>query len=431
MEKILPILKPEGYRDNVAFFLKENLFNNPSSPVIAYGIDKITHIEYNHSVDGDNFQAKLNEAREMALENIKKIHPTIQVQLVEGDKVAFVSGHEYASEKILDKEFVMKIAEKLGASDLMVGIPFKGQLIATDSSATIRAKFPAVIIKYFENPQQDVISPHVFLMRQGEIIGIGGNNLKEKEGTTFAISEDQHTHNFTVTVICSSIEELKTIVNTTYQQILLTIMKTSEFGGKITYNIDGELQDSSELRERCKSFKDQINTNEMAQTVIGAITKSGIETTFILRGEIVDSSDSPVIETKSEAGPPPFIPENLASKSTNPTKTGSELAEEEDYTNYSIEELDVVFYKLLSVPNARTDVPSLIRMTKLMDAYENLGTTVPSERKKQRKKAKRPENWGKTHQSVTPPSIDSVNPKNQSSMTQEKSQAKKWWEFWK
>ena len=66
-----------------------------------------------------------------------------------------------------------------------------------------------------------------------------------------------------------------------------------------------------------------------------------------------------------------------------------------------------------------------------MDAYENLGTTVPSERKKQRKKAKRPENWGKTHQSVTPPSIDSVNPKNQSSMTQEKSQAKKWWEFWK
>lgn len=427
----MPILKPEGYRNDVPFFLKENLFNNPSSPVVAFGLDKTTHIEYERTINGDNFHSKLNEAKEKALKNLKQIKLNIQIQLVEGDKVAFISGHEYASEKILDKDFMIEVAKKIGAGDIMVGVPFKGHLIAADSSASIRAKFPAVIIKYYENPQQDVISPHVFLMRQGEIIGIGGSGLKEEEGTTFSISEDQNTHNYTVNAKCATIEELKSIVNTTYQQILLTIMKTSEFGGKITYHIDGELQDSTEFRERCKSFKDQISNNEMAQTLVSAFTKSSIETTFLLRGKLVDSDDSFVEETKSNAGPPPFIKENIVNTSPKSPKTDPEIAEEEDYSNYSVEELDQVFNKIVSVPNARTHVPSLIRMTKLMDAYENLGTTVPSERRIPRKKAKRPDNWGKTKSNAQSTNMESKSPESKQAKAQDQTPVKKWWQFWK
>ncbi len=492
----MPILKPEGYRKDVPYFLKDRLFNNPSSPVVAYGIDKMSHIEYEHSVTAENFDEKLKSSKIEALKNLMHVQLNIQVQIVEGNKLAFVSGHEYASEKILDKDFMKKVANKIGASDLLVGIPFKGHLIAADSASTIRSKFPGVIIKYYENPQQDVISPHVFLLQDGEIVGIGGSQLKEEDGTTFSISEDSSTHNYMVNAKCSTIDELKDIVNTTYQQILLAAMKTKDFGGEINYHIDGDIQDTPELRSRCKSFKDQINSNEMAQTIVEAITKSGIKASFFLRGELLQNVDSDVIETMKENDsdldqvedkittspalteplsssnnpsipaieelamkeksppPPPPIAETPPSTpppssavpppspsaappppppitNASPPKTDSEIAEEEDYSNLSIEELDAIFYRITSVPNARTHVPSLIRMTKLMDAYDNLGTDVPSQRKQQkkqqsnaqRKPAKRPENWGKSKsRSTSPPPSH----RESSSTPQEK----KWWKFW-
>ena len=394
MEKIVPVLKPAGYRRDVPLFVKENLFDNPSSPVIAYGIDKGQTLEYTGVESDDELVIRIEEMKVAASEFLKEVHPKINIQEIEGSQLIMVSEHEYASEKILDKEFMIDLASKINAGDLLVGVPFKGQLIAVDSTAPIRTKFPHAVKQSFENPQQDVISPNVFLVREGEIVGMGGVDVSDASANNFSISENSTTHNYTSQIKCSTIEELKEMVNASYQQILLQAMKTKEFGGRIDFHVGGEIEDSPELRKRAVSFVEQISGNELAQTVIEVIAKNKLEARIYLRGVQIapeDENHSPL----------------------------------EDFSELSVEELDRIFYEITSVPNARTHVPSLQRMVYLMDAYEKLGTTVPSERKrKPGERAKRSESWGKNRSKENHKGV-------RKEVAREVKVQKKWWEFWK
>lgn len=192
MTKILPILKTSDYRKNETLFFKENLFDNKISPVVAYGKDSDRMIIFDSAPNENDFNIRFPKIKEEAISNLKSIDVTYQITEAEGSKILFAEGNEYASEKILDNDFMIKIAKELGSDNLMVGIPFKGLLIAIDSNSPMRLKLPVVIKQYFDNPQQDKISDKVFLVQNGEIVAMGGEDLPKNDNQeNFVISENK------------------------------------------------------------------------------------------------------------------------------------------------------------------------------------------------------------------------------------------------
>lgn len=286
MGKLMPILKPAGYRKDIPLFYKKALFNSSSSPVIALGTDEGNRIDYVMAGDQQELDTKLPELYKQALENLRAIEPSLDIQDAGGAKVAFLTGHEYASEKILDSEYMKMLSQKLNAPNLMVGIPFKGHLIAVDANSDIRMKFAAIIKKYYDNPQQDPISEYVFLVNDGEVEAMGGDNIPEE---SFVISENGTTNNYTVKVSSKTIEELTETVNGSFQQIMAMVLSRKVFGGQISYYLTNSMPLNNQLIDKCNSYVAQIQQNEMAQTLSKTLTGAGINLSFYYEGKLIPS----------------------------------------------------------------------------------------------------------------------------------------------
>ncbi len=349
MGQLLPILKPTGYRQEAPLFLKEKLFDSSSSPVVAFGIDEGNRIVYKSVSSQEDYQNKLIELKQQALENLKGINPEIQVEDAQGTKIAFVVGSEYASEKILDVEFMKSLGRSIGSDSLMVGIPFKGHLIAIDSNSEIRLRFAEIIQEYYNNPQQDPISDKVFLVNDGEIVAMAGENIEDEDGNDqFIITENAKTNNYKVELKCKSIEELTDNVNTSFQQIMAMIMQRKAFGGEVEYHIGTDMTLDNGLTDKCQSFVTQIEENEMVQTLIQALVNSNMRLTFFYKN-----------------------------KQIAPLEANSEISSSKDYSNFTEDELFCEFDRILSIPNASTNVTALIEMSALMKEYKSRGLELP------------------------------------------------------
>ena len=163
------ILKPNGYNAHREFGLKEKLFEYELSPMIAYGTDRGSHVEYVEAVDANALTVELAEIRKIALDNNSKLIVTYSVENVDGEKLFIVNPHEYAAEKILDKEFLDIVSKELKSDSFLVGIPHQGVFAAIASSSTFKGKFLGFIKQKYENPEGNPITPHVFEIFKGDI----------------------------------------------------------------------------------------------------------------------------------------------------------------------------------------------------------------------------------------------------------------------
>lgn len=351
----MPVLKPSGYRKDTALFYKESLFDSNAAPVVAFGTDEGNRIEYDGASSEEEFNTRFPMLKAEAMKNLQAIEPEIQVQDADGARIAFVMENEYASEKILDGPFMKKVAAAIGADSLMVGIPFKGTLIATDSNAPIRLKFPAIIAKYYNNPEQEPISDKVFLVENGAIVAMAGESIEDGP-QQFTITEKGDTANYEVHVQAHSIPELTQSVNTSYSQVMSMIMQRKMFGGELAYHIGNAIPLDEALVDKCNSYSKQVSENEMAQTLVRALTQNGLRMSFYYNGNKI----APVAAEASNTGGAP------------------------DYTNLSAEELDDEFYKTLAIPNARTNMTALMNMTALQREYKNRDVPMPDPRKPRR-----------------------------------------------
>ena len=257
MDKIIPILKTSDYRKDEKLLFKEYLFDSKISPVIAYGKDSGRMVMYESASDENDFNIKFPKIKEEAISNLKSIDVNYQITDAEGSRILFAEGNEYASEKILDKDFMIKIAKELDSDNLMVGIPFKGLLIAIDSNSPMRLKLPVVIKQYFDNPQQDKISDKVFLVQNGEVVAIGGEDLPKNDNIeNFVISENKE-QNYSIELNSKNIEELTKDVNTSFQQVMLMIMQRKSFGGEITFKLNNTIPKNQSLIDKCNSYIEQ------------------------------------------------------------------------------------------------------------------------------------------------------------------------------
>jgi len=287
METLLPILKTADYRKDEKLQFKEFLFNDSIAPVVAYGKDSGNAMVYESALDETDLYNRFPGIKKEALANLKVIDVDYQITDAEGAKILFAEGNEYASEKILDKDFMIKIAAELKCDTLMVGIPFKGVLMAIDSNSEMRLKLPVVVKQYFENPQQDPISDKVFLVQNGEVVAMGGEKLPEnKSEGNFVISENK-AQNYSIELKSKNIEELVTDINTSFQQVMLMILQRKSFGGEITFKLSKAIVKDETLINKCNSIIEQIEKNEMLQTISQALASSKVQFKFLHDGVLI------------------------------------------------------------------------------------------------------------------------------------------------
>ncbi|WP_396634377.1 hypothetical protein [Maribacter sp. R86514] len=287
METLLPILKTANYSKDEKLQFKEFLFNDIIAPVVVYGKDSGNAIVYEGASDESDLYNRFPGIKKEALTNLKAIDVAYQITDAEGSKILFAEGNEYASEKILDKDFMIKIAAELKCDTLMVGIPFKGMLMAIDANSEMRLKLPVVVKQYFDNPQQDPISDKVFLVQNGEVVAMGGEKLPEnKSEDNFVISENK-AQNYGIELKSKNIEELVTDINTSFQQVMLMILQRKSFGGEITFKLSKAIVKDETLINKCNSIIEQIEKNEMLQTISQALASSKVQFKFLHDGILI------------------------------------------------------------------------------------------------------------------------------------------------
>lgn len=282
------ILKPNRYREDRPFSIKEKLYNYELSPVVAYGVDKGTHIEYVEAQNESDLKDKLEKIKKVAYVNNSQIKVEFSIEDIKGESILSIVPHEYACEKILDKEFLKKISSKLDTQTILVGIPHQGAFIAIKYGSSFEGKFIGFIKQKFENPEADPLTPHVFQIQNGEIVGVAGENL----GTCQKGIEQKSNGDYIVELNSDSLESFKDEVSTGYSQAMMLAMKNPNFSGNIIFNQNNnEFKFDKKVKEKCISFVKQIEENEMAQTLCKAISGNNISPSFAINLKPIQLSE--------------------------------------------------------------------------------------------------------------------------------------------
>jgi predicted transposase YbfD/YdcC len=284
MSNLLPILKNREeleVRKKRGMFVEE-VFDSEQSPIIIYGIDKGDHIEYSQSKSADEDI----RIKEQAIENLKSIEIPIQLQEMQGFKIAMAQ-HEYAAEKILDKEFLKKLAEKLDANSIVIGIPMKGFLAAVAKGKGEANLFGAVD-KQYNNAQTYPISNALFIVIDGEIEMMGGNyqakDMQEVKDGVLEITgknDKMGKIGYRVKVGNESEGELTDQIQAAFQKVLLHVMKDPKsFNGKIDFHVSPEHNPlTSTLEVHIKRIAKNISERGAVQ-IIGGISGEEFKVRF-------------------------------------------------------------------------------------------------------------------------------------------------------
>ena len=167
--KILPVLKNRLELDlqkKRGMFVDE-LFpsSNENSPLVMYGKDRGICIEYSPSKSSESDLT----TKEEAINNLKNIEIPFEINN-ESELCFSIIQHEYAAEKILDKNFMKVLANELSADELTVGIPMKGVMVAAPKEAA--QALVKMTESIYDSGENDPISKSLFLVSSGEIIAM-------------------------------------------------------------------------------------------------------------------------------------------------------------------------------------------------------------------------------------------------------------------
>jgi hypothetical protein len=167
---LMPNLKPGDFpRDHgVCRELLESVPGGARMPLVFVGRDQPNTFAYLPAGSPD-----VERSFDEALANLTRLDLAAVQHDVAGVEVFVVSGHFYASEKILDEAFMKALHRRLGAELLAAGIPHKGVLLVTRHVVPpLVAGFAALTAALHENTQgAPPLSPVVFLVKDGKVVG--------------------------------------------------------------------------------------------------------------------------------------------------------------------------------------------------------------------------------------------------------------------
>lgn len=114
-------------------------------------------------------------------------------------------------------------------------------------------------------------------------------------------------------------------------------------------------------------------------------------------------------------------------ESVMPLREDKRLSKDNPYIEFTLQDLDNEFYRLASIPNARTNIDALTKMTFLIEMYDQYSTDVPTRRNQAPPQVPK----ASTNSPAPQPSPNQGATNPSASFKTAPAAAKKWWEFWK
>jgi len=209
-DELFPALKPPewvvGARDHVvmqSLYLSDDIKDN--EPVIGYVHDNPQTVAF-VSADSIGDELSLADIHQHAMANLER-----RLDSAQWEELSFNAGVEglgtinglvltgdyFSSEAILAESLMKKAHQQLNSAMLMAIVPQRGELFVTnliseENPERERIIFAEFAIKKFFNPEQAPISPNVFIIRNGKIVGnIGGMEQIIAEARKMAENEQQ------------------------------------------------------------------------------------------------------------------------------------------------------------------------------------------------------------------------------------------------
>ena len=326
MSTLLPILKNRQefeVQKKRGMFVDE-LFGNEHSPILMYGVDKGAYMEYSQSKSEDEDK----QIKEQAIKNLENLEVPFQVEEMQDFKIAMAQ-HEYAAEKILDKNYMKKIASALGSNSIVVGIPMKGLLVAV-AKGKGEANLYGAIVQQYQNAQTYPISNSMYYVVGGEIEMMGRNNqsaaVKDENGLLEVSGKNDNRGKigFVAKVGNKSEDELANQIQTAFQNIILHGMKDSKnFNGKIDFHISPKFnQLTPSLEERIKRMAKNISERGAVQ-IMGGLSGEEFKVRFFY-GEnklIAETIETEPVQLKNKPNNPKPNPTKQKSTTNNPPKS--------------------------------------------------------------------------------------------------------------
>jgi hypothetical protein len=147
-------------------------------PLVFLGRDQPNSFAYLPAGSGD-----AGGSFREALANLARLELEAVPHEIGGVELFVVSGHFYASEKILDEAFLTGLQRKLGAELLAAAVPYKGVLLITPHVVPpgITGFVAAVGVLHADTGGAPPLSPVVFLVRDGKVVGHIATRAKNGE----------------------------------------------------------------------------------------------------------------------------------------------------------------------------------------------------------------------------------------------------------
>lgn len=302
---VFPFLKPYGWSastDVACRSLIEDL-RSDAIPLVAFGYDKPTTIEYIRTSALPGLGLTLGQLEARAIENLRGRSPGWQTLDV---KIGFfkkqrmlMAGGYLAPGMILIPEFMKSAHSQLKAELLAVGVPKKDMLIVTNGiqPPELIARFVAAVQSEYQGAGKDAISQGVFTMSAGEFVGMiqAPGSPEHAPPATPANAEDQaevHVRGMVVTskdtqlkyvVLTITGKDLNKAVNAMAQALVGTLQQgatQSDFSGRVHFILDPDLVPDSKARQEIIGRISQYLLNAIQELKLGLSSGRAVELTM-------------------------------------------------------------------------------------------------------------------------------------------------------
>jgi predicted transcriptional regulator len=177
-EKVMMSFQPGSwpYRNEGLWtsLVKDNANVQPGLPIITFGEDTKDKLQ-NYPLTERNKEL-IPALTEIAEANLRNIEVQIKDENI---GVLFIHGHYYASEKLLDKEFMLSLHKRMNAEVLAASIPRKGVLFVSNDMPGLDNFKLITEMEYEKNKDEKPLSSSIFMVHQGRVQGTMWWKIKE------------------------------------------------------------------------------------------------------------------------------------------------------------------------------------------------------------------------------------------------------------
>ena len=269
---ILPALKPHDWSAS-GFVLCRPLItvaNVPFIPWVGFGYDHAHTFEFvsRDSFPSTNTDETLRMIEQAALRNLRQRPVTWRIERVPlgwgvfghllPQRVLLLSGDMLAAERILDAQAMKYAAKMLRARKILVGIPCRGVLVATNArqSSGRLAHFSGMVSTQYHSNHTAPISPSIYIVENGQITGaLTGQEQaglmvapaqydgKEKSFFRAIITADRATGQETLHLLAGAADfhQLETEMVSAFAKSVEEMMERSDFSGQVRIILVPEL----------------------------------------------------------------------------------------------------------------------------------------------------------------------------------------------